>query len=107
MGGDISIDLGSALPYLVEKFSGWFGKDTITQEKLQWFAEIQRVSHYEASQVQCIGMHKPVPIKDVYQPTRLLLGESKETLNTIPVSEFLRDSKSAIVKAGPGYGKTT
>jgi hypothetical protein len=113
MSGDITVDFGSALPYLTEKFLGWFGNDLATKQALGWFNELQRIGHFESSTVQCIGMHTPVPINEVYQPTRLVTGNLTPTgfpagaSKTILAAEFMKNGGNAIIKAGPGYGKTT
>ncbi|HET9281510.1 MAG TPA: hypothetical protein VFR24_06070 [Candidatus Angelobacter sp.] len=113
MSGDITVDLGSVLPYLSEKFLAWFGHDLATKQALEWFNELQRIGHLESASVQCIGMHMPVPIGDVYQTTRLIIGDVTPTgfpagsQNEIEASEFMKAGGNAIIKAGPGYGKTT
>jgi hypothetical protein len=115
MSGDISIDLGSALSYLSDKFLGWIGKDAATTGAVAWFNELQRTAHLEASTVLCMGMHTPVPINDIYQPTRLITGETLafekakggRAPQPVDATEFLRMIASAVIKAGPGYGKTT
>jgi hypothetical protein len=117
---DLSIDLGESLPYLVEGFLEIIGKDAATQEVRRWFGELQKVGLEESSYVQAVGMHQPVPIEDMYQPTRLLWLSKHLTLvldgnrkdfelpdTPVAVDSFLNFPSNAIVLAGPGWGKTT
>jgi hypothetical protein len=91
----------------LEKLKSWIGDNPTFHEHRSWFYELQRVSFYEASQIQCIGMHTPVRIEEVYQPTRLQVGDGSSITKAMTVGDFLLDSNSAVIKAGPGYGKTT
>jgi hypothetical protein len=109
LGGDlnINVDVAGAISPLVSKIASWFGKDAQTRESISWLTEIQRLSYLEASTVQCIGMYRPVPIKEIYQPTRLSVGEFGSIKYVYSIPQFLGESNNSIIKAGPGYGKTT
>src|SRR5262249_52711834 len=105
MGDGISIDLGSAVPYIVDGLLGVFGKDSVSVE---WKAKIQRLvklSVEQASYVQCVGMAKPIPISDIYQPTDLIRPDLDDPRTTITI--LLKQGMDAIIFAGPGRGKTT
>lgn len=115
-----SINLGDTVPYVVEKFLSWIGKDAATQDFRKWFEELQKTGLEESAYVQIIGMHHPVPIEDMYQPTRLvwmshqlrLQIEGREATVTlpddaVPVDFFLKLPTNAVIFAGPGWGKTT
>src|SRR5207248_4168958 len=67
-----------------------------------------------------IGMRNPLPISEIYQPTRLAVtpvyrrsefegGRQWELPRTeyVLVNRFLADEENAIITAGPGWGKTT
>jgi hypothetical protein len=71
LGGEISIDLGSAIPYLLDEVLGFFGKDAGTTTWREHLQNHIKVGLEYASWVQCIGMEKPLPIAEIYQPTRL------------------------------------
>ena len=65
---------------------------------------------HQASSVQCIGMAKPIPIRDVYQPARLVnraLDAYQDLDSLIGRSSDPSLSSGAIIFAGPGWGKTT
>ena len=81
MGDGLTVDLGSALPYVIDSVLSLFGKDTASidwKQKVQYFVKL---SAEQASSVQCIGMAKPVPITKIYQTTRLTFEQpDPETL---------------------------
>jgi hypothetical protein len=54
----------------------------------------------EAELVQCVGMTQPVPLRDLYQPTRLKRGKTS-------LSEVIQVKSNTVIIAGPGQGKTT
>ena len=119
---DFNIDMGSAVPFLWDKFLSFVGKDRDTQELQKWFSALQGAAIAEASTVQCIGMDHPLPIGEIYQPTKLIWqslflfipatsvrASQKLDLSRDCVSpqQFLATPTSAIIRAGPGWGKTT
>lgn len=99
MNGDISIDVGDALPYYTEKLLALFGQDSATRAANERFVRMQHMGVERASSIQCIGMPVPVPIERLYQPSRLLPRTTLEDL--------IASQKSAVIMAGPGRGKTT
>ncbi|MGD0906347.1 MAG: hypothetical protein ABSA96_02115, partial [Candidatus Acidiferrales bacterium] len=127
----VTISLGDTLPYLEERFLQIIGKDRASQETRAWFSGLQKTAFNQASLVQCIGMHRPLPLSQIYQPTRLKvrgLNEKSEGSPSFPpqdrvsrsivqasaledritnVDAYLRRGENAIVYAGPGWGKTT
>lgn len=130
MGGmSLKLDIGSALPYLEEKAKGLFGKDFATQEAVSWLTGLQNTALTHTRAVQCVGMHKPVPFDDIYQPTTLVIKGvpqkqqetyayqdrvarsivASRTLSYKPVNveQFLASPEDAIIFAGPGWGKST
>src|ERR1700733_4361194 len=68
----ISINLGDTLPYFYERFLKVLGKDQESVELRAWFEELQRIGLQDASYVQCVGMHTPLPLDEIYRPTRLM-----------------------------------
>jgi hypothetical protein len=117
----ITLNLGDTIPFLWEKMLGVIGKDSGTVALKEWFTTLQQSGFATASSVQCIGMHTPLPLQDIYRPTKLLwqtahlvtqtgLGRRLEiSLPTTSVTpnSFLSIDSSATIKAGPGWGKTT
>jgi hypothetical protein len=69
----IKLDAGSALLYLEEKAKGFFGKDFASLEAAAWLSGLQNTAVTQTRSVQCVGMHKPVPFDDIYQPTMLVI----------------------------------
>jgi hypothetical protein len=106
MNGDVSFDLGSALPYLENRILSLFGKDSATLEWQNRLKNMIRLSSEQAGHVQCVGMHTPIPIGQIYQPIRLTRSDSKDNAE-LDSADLLRASKDAIILAGPGWGKTT
>lgn len=126
----VSIDVGSALPYLEQRFLKLFGKDADTTEQKEWFNKLQRSALIQTAHVQCLGMRDPMPFPDIYQPTRLIVGPDPDAVREeffvwddklsrsvrqarafndqiTPVDEFLCRDQDAIIRSGPGWGKTT
>ena len=105
---DIKIDVGTALPFLYEKFLAFVGKDKETQDLKKWFADTEAAAIAEASFVQCIGMHQPLPISEIYQPTKLVWQDKSDSpTNYLSPKKFLETPTNALIYAGPGWGKTT
>jgi hypothetical protein len=128
MNGDISIDVGSAVPYLTDRVLSLFHKDLASQE---WQAQVRtlvRSSFERASSIQCVGMDRPIPISRIYQPSRLTRGAwasstaismDSRTVWTpsgsmgrsleadLRFQDLIKLEVDAVVFAGPGRGKTT
>jgi len=112
MNGDISLDVGSALPYYTEKLLGLFGMDAMTRSANDRFLRIQQLGVERASSIQCIGMPDPIPIDRIYQPSQLLPRTPSEPDNSgctagDLVGNMVSRGVSAVIVAGPGRGKTT
>lgn len=122
MGGtpSIKVDLGSAVPFVWEKFAALIGKDGETTDLRQWFHTLVRNGYEESATIQCIGMSKPLPLRDIYRPTKLywdvgyisLKDASGKNLNVdlsgnLDPHGFFSTGISAAIIAGPGWGKTT
>jgi len=106
MSDSVSFDIGSALPYLVDRTLALFGRDS---DSVRWRSQLDtlmRLSAAEASQVQCVGMPTPVPIHQIYQPLDLISTtdglQSREQFD-----DLMKRGKDSVVFAGPGRGKTT
>jgi hypothetical protein len=117
----IEINLGETLPFLWDRFLRILGKDAETADLKAWFTNLQRKGVIDASTVQCIGMHSPLPIQQIYQPTKLVWmapyltvtrKDGKPEVLDLPSScvkpdWFFETPTSAVIMAGPGWGKTT
>lgn len=106
MNGDISIDLGSAVPYAVESVLSLFGKDALSRAANERLQKRIRLSLAEATKVQCIGMDKPIPLAQIYQPTRLRQGQFDVTSPSIAESD-VTNVGNIVIFGRPGAGKTT
>lgn len=135
MADGISLTLGGdALLYLEAKAKELLGKDPKSRARRDEINRLQRLSLAQASSVQCVGMAQPIPIDQIYQPTRLRFEGPQTTFETrlaalkhkqqarkqasdvvspaerratTTVSQLSTEQKDAIILAGPGYGKTT
>ena len=129
--GIFSIELNAtdALLYLEEKAKRFFGKDAASVEASKWLSSLQNTALVQTRAVQCVGMHKPVPFDDIYQPTSLVikgvLQRRQETYayetnvsrsiiasrvasyRAVNVESFLASPDDAVIFAGPGWGKST
>jgi hypothetical protein len=125
----IKLDAASALLYLEEKAKSFFGKDSASVEAASWLSGLQNTALTQTRAVQCVGMHKPVPFDDIYQPTTLVIKGvpqkrqetyvyedrvarsiiASRTLSYRPVNveSFLATADDAVIFAGPGWGKST
>lgn len=129
--GGITISLGEALPYLEQRFFKLFGQDAENRELKEWFQGLQKTALAQTASVQCLGMRDPVPFPDIYQPTRLIVSPDPDAATSeesfhfenrlsrsisrgrafneqhISVEAFLRRDQDALIRSGPGWGKTT
>lgn len=127
----VNINLGDALPWLEDRVRAIFGKDVASLELANWFKELQETATKQTSVVYCLGMHRPIPFDDIYQPTRLTIkgnpqahnaGESYAYVDakarsiargleldehSITIADFLASGEDALIFSGPGWGKTT
>ncbi len=106
MNGDVKIDVGGLLPYLEHKLRGLFGKDAESVGWAQKIKDMARRATEHAAFVQCIGMHTPIPIERIYQPSRVRRFSASSTL-VRNAGDLLSGSNGSLVFAGPGQGKTT
>jgi hypothetical protein len=99
-----------------DKFLGILGKDADSTELKLWLEKHTRESYLQSKTVQCIGMHTPVSLSTLYQPTRLVRGHTETVASlygdrrdapNISLDRFLLRKENAIITAGPGWGKTT
>jgi hypothetical protein len=102
--GGFSIDLGSALPYVVDSVLGFFGKDAASRDWKNKLNQLTKLSFQEASNVQCVGMPQPIPIQNIYQRTTICAPPRG---NNIELDTLLQQNQDAVIMAGPGWGKTT
>jgi hypothetical protein len=126
---NLQLDAGSALYYLEEKAKGFFGKDSTSLEAAAWLSGLQNTALTQTRSVQCVGMHKPVPFDDIYQPTSLVIKGAPQkkqevyayedrisrsivasrhaSYRAVNVENFLASPDDAVIFAGPGWGKST
>jgi hypothetical protein len=117
---NLDINLDTLLSKVWDKFLSVFGKDADTVERKNWVEQLTREAFLQARDVQCVGMHTPVLLSEIYQPTRLLRGHHETItalmtgrawdaprLDVVSMERFVRQRTSSIITAGPGWGKTT
>ncbi len=103
-----SIDLTTALPYLEQRILTLIDKDPASNEWKRSVERLTRLSAEQSSFVQCVGMPAPIPIAEIYQPTRLIRPEiSGHEEEHVDFSQILHERSDAVIFAGPGRGKTT
>jgi hypothetical protein len=123
-------NVSAALSRAEEKFLELFGNDDESAELTEWFERLQTTALTQTASVQCLGMRKPLPFDNVYQPTRVIVAPDEDDATTesysygdrvsrsilrgrafneksITVEEFLRRDQDALIFSGPGWGKTT
>jgi hypothetical protein len=125
----VQLDPASALTYLEEKGKSFFERDAKSLEAVSWLSGLQNTALALTRVVQCVGMHKPVPFDDIYQPTSLVIKGAPQkrqetyaydnrlsrsivasklsSYHAVNVEKFLSSSDDAIIFAGPGWGKST
>ena len=115
---NLNIDVNTLAASAWEKLLAVLGKDSGSGEMKAWLQEHTRNAFERAKQVQIIGMREPLPLSEIYQPTRLTLNPSTDSHTTdrywpphptpyALVNDFLAKQRSAAIIAGPGWGKTT
>src|SRR6185437_11080684 len=104
MGEGLTIDVGNALPYVLDGLLGLVGKDTASIEWKTKVTELVKLSTKHASMVQCVGMPEPIPINDIYQKSTLYVPPQG---NTLGLETLIANSQEAVIYGGPGWGKTT
>jgi hypothetical protein len=105
MNGDISVnvDLASLFSYLEDRVRSIFGKSEEAQRAEENLGRQVRLETERAQWIRCIGMHDPVPLRDIYQPTRL----QSPKVGKVYASDVLKGRQNIVIYAGPGRGKTT
>ena len=131
LGPTVSINVSAdGLEYGVQKFLKLFGKDYESQELAKWYETLHETALIQTAKVYCVGMRNPLPFENVYQPTRLLVPPERgasdaesyawgdrvsrsilrgrsANADSITIDEFLRRDQDALIRGGPGWGKTT
>ena len=79
---DITFDIGAAYPLIEQRVLALFGKDYATTEESKWLKALHYTATKVSSSVQCIGMHKPIPFSNIYQPTRLVVKASTKGIQS-------------------------
>jgi len=64
---NVDLDIEAIVSKVWDKFLGIFGKDAASQELKDWLADHTRAGFLESRDVQCIGMHTPLLISEIYQ----------------------------------------
>ncbi len=132
--GDPGVSLNvsaDALQYAEQKFLKLFGKDDESKQLAEWFRSLHQTALVQTSAVHCVGMRNPLPFESIYQPNRVLVAPDEDRTSptesytwenkasrsilrgrafgetSITVAEFLRRDQDALIRGGPGWGKTT
>jgi hypothetical protein len=105
MSGDIkfNVDFEPLLRYGLDRVLALFGRDSLTTEDRERLDKLTRLATERATTVMVVGMNRPLPIKEIYQPTKLKSSSGKN----ISVESFLKEPTDSIILGGPGRGKTT
>jgi hypothetical protein len=119
-GVNIEADVEQSISQLWDGFLSLFGKDADSVETKRLLRERTAWGIQRTSNVQVVGMNRPVPLCKIYQPTRLLVQNPKPEMiaggprswmelrpELITVEEFLAQQQNSVITAGAGYGKTT
>src|ERR1051325_509444 len=99
----VSVDLGSALPYLEEKIRALFGRSSVQVAARQAAERHARIATRDAAYVQVAGMDRPISIFEIYQPTKLVRPRDPDLVDFY---KLLEDRADAMIFGGPGRGKT-
>ena len=100
---DVSIDLGSALPYLEDRFLRLIRRGSDDRAARELFQKLTRHAQQVAMTVQIIGMDRPVAVADIYQAANLTDTRGGKHL---PAEYLIKNLQDAIVLGPPGAGKT-
>ena len=123
-------NVSAALSRAEEKFLELFGNDDEGTGLTGWFERLQTTALMQTASVQCLGMRKPLPFDNIYQPTRVIVAPDEDDATaesysygdrvsrsilrgrafnekSITVEDFLRRDQDALIFSGPGWGKTT
>src|SRR5271155_3565899 len=119
-GVNIEANVEQYISQLWDGFLSLFGKDADSVETKKWLRERTAWGIQRTSNVQVVGMNRPVPLCKIYQPTRLLVQDPNPEMiaggpqsyielrpELITVEEFLAQRQNSVITAGAGYGKTT
>lgn len=109
MGLNIKIDK-DLVAWIVDNVLGLVNYDSASRQLKARLEDHLRATVTEASKVHVVGMADPIPILDIYQPTRLRrtdLMTSHDRYEEFDFLHLLKLEKDIIIFAGPGYGKTT
>lgn len=107
MSGDfVGVDIGSALPYLVETVKEIFGHDEHSKEIRELVDNRVKRSYNAANRILIAGMSTPLQLDEAYQLLRLSKHQD-DCAATTTVDDIIRKSgNSAIFFAPPGRGKS-
>ena len=101
-----------------------------SEQLAEWFNRLQDTALTQTMSVQCLGMRKPLPFDRIYQPTRLIVAPEEDEAasgsyahgdrvsrsilrgrafdeKSVTIDEFLQRDQDALIRSGPGWGKTT
>src|SRR5260221_13189440 len=72
---NLNLNLDATISRAWDAFLSIFGKDANTLENKKWIETLTREAFVRARDVQCVGMHTPILLSEIYQHTRLLRTE--------------------------------
>lgn len=107
----ISLDLGSLANYAEDRIRHWLGKDEATEAWNDQFKKRWQNALEQSRWVQCIGMHQPVAIEQIYQPVAVYRAapewQKRASATPTSIGDLILRGNDAILIAGPGRGKST
>jgi hypothetical protein len=118
MGANVKFSIDPAvLLYLEDRIKGVFGHDAETKDWNDRLGRRMLLAAEQARFVKCVGMDRPNPIDEIYQPIGLRTAPSERYKRALQTDVWklldFRDDKTneigrdGIIFAGPGRGKST
>lgn len=104
---EISLDVEKIVQRGSERILEIFGEDEFTKTLKKRIERILNDGLHNSRTIQSIGMNRPIPIENVYQPSHLSPDEiSTHKSKKYKFDELVDFPESLIIQGAPGAGKT-